>query len=298
MPRKQELESPSPPVQPLVVDIGIDLTHKEFQDNWKSVVRRAIDAGVHRIVLTGTTIESSKQSLKMAHEWYEMEGTPNLCATVGVHPYYADSYYDDTTLVQLKELLEDPLAVAVGECGLDYNKNFSSKSNQLRAFQEQVQLAHDMNYPIFAHEREAHSDFLNVLDEIRPPTSETQQHVSLPNIVVHCFTGTKEEALTYIQRGYFLSFAGTICKTGRGEHLRKLIPSLPLEKIMVETDAPYMVFKRKNQTKKQNKRKHSEPADCIYVAEQLSKLIDQPFEEVCNKTTQTAMEFFRLPAFQ
>jgi TatD DNase family protein len=282
-----------------VVDIGINLTNKAFRKNWKSVIRRAIDAGVQRIVLTGTSTQSSRESLRLAHEWYETEGTPNLCATVGIHPHDAKSWSDDnsndTTLEELKELLQDPLAVAVGECGLDYNRNFSSRSDQIRAFREQVKLAHELNYPIFVHEREAHGDLLRILDEIRSPTNKIIEPPPpppspsrvLPKIVVHCFTGTKEEALAYIQRGYYLGFTGTICKKERGAHLRKILPSLPLEKVMIETDAPYMGFK-KNQ-------RFSEPADCVDVAKQLSESIDRPFEEVCKTTTQTAMEFFRLP---
>ena len=282
--------------QPMVVDIGINITNKAFRKNWKDVIHRAINAGVYQIILTGTSIESSRESLRLANEWQETEGTPNLCATVGIHPHDAKSWKGASTVEELKELLEDPLAVAVGECGLDYNRNFSSKSEQLFAFREQIKLARDLNYPIFVHEREAHSDLLMVLDEIWPFKTQQQQQVLMPKIVVHCFTGTKEEASTYIQRGYYLGFTGTICKKERGEHLRKLLPSLPLKKVMVETDAPYMGFKQMvKQGSNKKKRRHSEPADCALVVEQLSDSINVPFEEVCRATSQTAMEFFQLP---
>mmetsp|Transcript_13456 Transcript_13456/g.31441 ORF Transcript_13456/g.31441 Transcript_13456/m.31441 type:complete len:293 (+) Transcript_13456:62-940(+) len=269
----------------VVVDIGINLTNKAFRNNWKSVIRRAIDVGVHRILLTGTSIQSSKESLRLAREWYEKEGTANLYATIGVHPHEAKSW-DDGSLQAMKEMLNDPFAVAVGECGLDYNRNFSSKPDQLRAFREQVRLAHDLNYPIFVHEREAYSDLIAVLDE----AESHHRSISPPKLVIHCFTGTKEEALTYIERGYYIGFTGTICKKERGAHLRELLPSLPLEKLMVETDAPYMGFK-----KDEGRRRHSsEPADCIDVAKELSKAIQHPFDEVCRATNKTSMDFFRI----
>lgn len=279
----EELQ-PQSPLQ--VVDIGINLTNKAFRKNWKEVVRRAIDAGVHRILLTGTSIESSRKSLEMAREWYETEGT-NLFVTVGVHPHEAKSWGKDSS-AKLRELLEDPFAVAVGECGLDYNRNFSSKTDQIRAFREQLELAHELNYPVFVHEREAHFDLLKVLDEIRP------QEEALSKIVVHCFTGTQEEALAYIERGYYLGFTGTICKKERGEHLRKILPALPLGRLMVETDAPYMGFKTKRNAGQKRNKSSSEPADCVDIARRLSESISRPFEEVCKATTETAMDFFRL----
>lgn len=287
-------QQPHSPIR--VVDIGINLTNKAFRNNWKDTIRRAIDAGVHRILLTGTSIESSRESLAMAREWYETEGgIPNLFATVGVHPHESKSWNEDSS-AELRKLLADPFAVAVGECGLDYNRNFSSKADQIRAFREQLELAQELRYPIFLHEREAHTDLIKVLDEIFPSerTTNGPQDTYQPKIVVHCFTGTQEEASTYIKRGYYLGFTGTICKKERGEHLRKLIRSLPLEKLMVETDAPYMGFKtkRKNGTKRNSR--CSEPADCIDVAKQLSESICQPFAEVCKTTTETAVEFFHL----
>jgi len=279
-----------------VVDIGINITHKALRPNWKDVVRRAVDAGVHKIVLTGTSVETSRESLALAHEWQNTEGTPNLVATVGVHPHEAKSW-NETTLGQLRELLEDPLAVAVGECGLDYHRNFSSNDDQILAFREQVRLAQTLGYPIFVHEREAHGDLLKVLDEV--VSSEGGKLAApLPKIVVHCFTGTQAEASTYISRGYYIGFTGTICKKERGEHLRALLPSLPLENLMVETDAPYMAFKTrtKGDKKQQRKRRHlSEPEDCVDVARQLSATLHRPFEEVCAATTRNANDFFRLP---
>jgi TatD DNase family protein len=265
-----------------VVDIGINLTHKTFRKHWKEVVQRALDAGVDRILLTGTSIRRSKENLAMAQEWLDDTGSSNLYVTVGIHPHDAKTWNKDgSTLKELKELLEHPLAVAVGECGLDFNRNFSSKHDQIHAFREQVKLARQLKKPLFVHEREAHQDLIQVLDKVQDEVQE-----DLPPIVVHCFTGTRDEALEYIRRGYYIGFTGTICKKDRGEPLRELLPEIPLDKIMIETDAPFMGFKKG--------RRSSEPADCVDVAQKLAETLNVPFSTVCCTTTANAIKFFNI----
>mmetsp|Transcript_14796 Transcript_14796/g.22412 ORF Transcript_14796/g.22412 Transcript_14796/m.22412 type:complete len:323 (+) Transcript_14796:107-1075(+) len=287
-----------------VVDIGVNLTHKSFKSNWRKFVRRAIEAGVETIILTGTSLESSRQCLDMAQQWYEETNQPNLFFTVGVHPHQAKTWSGDniysninddnddernststqSSMEEMRRMLQHPLAVAVGECGLDFNRNFSSKSEQRRAFRYQLTLALELNMPLFLHEREAHEEFIQIIDEQLAEERELRgRDLSLPPAVVHCFTGVKKEALCYIDRGYYIGFTGTICKEERGRTLRDIIPELPLEKLMVETDAPFMGFKG---------RKPSEPADCVDVARKLSEVIKVPFSTVCKTTTMNAMECF------
>jgi len=234
------------------------------------------------MVLTGTSIENSRQSLQMAQDWFDETGCANLYATVGIHPHDSKTW-SDTTLEEMKELLQHPLAVAVGECGLDYNRNFSSREDQIRAFREQVKLAIELKKPLFIHEREAHADLIRVLDEVKEDSGSSGE-LLLPTIVVHCFTGTKEEAFEYIQRGYYIGFTGTICKKERGAPLRDILPSIPLERIMVETDAPFMGFKKK--------KRFSEPADCVDVAKMIAATIDVPAVTVYDATTANAFRFF------
>lgn len=229
------------------------------------------------MILTGTSIESSRESLELAQQWLDETGSKNLYCTIGIHPHDAKTWTDSTTS-QMKELLHHPLAVSVGECGLDYNRNFSSREDQLHAFHEQVKLAIDVNKPLFVHEREAYDDVVKVFDEF--------DSNSLPPIVVHCFTGHKDEAMEYIRRGYYIGFTGTICKKDRGAQLRDLLPFIPLDKIMVETDAPFMGFVRG--------RRNSEPADCSNVAKKISEIMDIPFATVCEVTTSTTNTFFGL----
>jgi len=319
--KEKEKPSPSPspkssaPIEPAVrvIDIGINLTNKAFKKDWKNVIQRAVNAGVDRIILTGTSIKVSKESLKLAHEWYDETGIPNLYVTIGIHPHDAKSWNEKTTLQEMKKLLlNDPLAIAIGECGLDYNRNFSTKKEQIHAFRNQVQLAYDLqqdnNYPIFIHEREAHTELIRILDQLRKENENKQE----PKIVIHCFTGTREEAMEYISRGYYIGLTGMICKTERGALLRDEILSnnntIPLERIMIETDAPWMGFKTRmpennpnvvgdgRKTKpKRRMMTSSEPIDCIDIAKKLSETINISFEEVCETTTNNAMEFFNIP---
>ena len=264
-----------------VVDIGVNLTHRAFRKHWRNVVQRAIDAGVTKLILTGTSISGSKECLELCQTWLDETGTKNLFATVGVHPHDAKTWNNEHSYNEMKEMLTShPLAVAVGECGLDFNRNFSTPDDQIHAFREQVKLAVELDMPLFLHEREAHADLIKILDEIEEEVD------ALPPIVVHCFTGIKEEAMEYIARGYYIGFTGTICKKERGVSLRAMLPSIPLEKIMVETDAPFMGFQRG--------RKSSEPADCIDVARKLAETIDIEFSSVCETTTASALEFFRV----
>ncbi len=271
-----------------VIDIGVNLTNRAFGSHWREVVQRAIDAGVDKILLTGTSMLSSRKSLEMAQQWYEETNTKNLFCTVGVHPHDAKRWTDDTC-TEMINLLEHPLAVSVGECGLDYNRNFSSKETQRHAFRQQIRIAVQTNMPMFLHEREAHEDLIQILDEeleFLKQRSKEGENVSLPPIIVHCFTGTREEAMSYIDRNYFIGFTGTICKQQRGEPLRLMLPELPLNKLMIETDAPFMGFKKG--------RKRSEPADCIDVAKKLSESLNEPLKSVCKATYRNTVDFFKL----
>eukprot|EP00984_Skeletonema_dohrnii_P009797 scaffold3771_cov110-Skeletonema_dohrnii-CCMP3373.AAC.1 len=236
-----------------VVDIGVNLTHRAFRKHWRNVVQRAIDAGVTKLVLTGTYIQGSEECLGLCQTWFEETGAKNLYATVGVHPHDAKTWNDEQSYAQMKTMLSHPLAVA-------------------------VKLAVELNMPLFLHEREAHNELVKVLDEAEAG--------SLPPIVVHCFTGTKVEAMEYIQRGYYIGFTGTICKKERGAPLREMLTSIPLERVMVETDAPFMGFKKG--------RKSSEPADCIEVARKLAETVDMTFSTVCEKTTTNAVDLFQI----
>lgn len=263
------------------VDIGINVTSKQMRKRWKGIVKRAVEEGVTRIVLTGTSLACSRKNQDIIDEWELISKKGKLFCTVGIHPHDAKTFVveKNETIEEMKKLIarRKQIVCAVGECGLDYNRMFSTKEEQLRAFREQVKLACELSLPIFVHEREAHEDLVSVLDTFP----------KLPPVVVHCFTGSLEEAKRYVDMGFHIGFTGTICKFKRGEALRNIVTKLPLDRIMIETDAPWMGFVKG--------RRFSEPADVALVAKKISSLLGITPQQFARTTTTTARRFFRLP---
>jgi TatD DNase family protein len=263
------------------VDIGINLHNKQMLKTWRKQVQRAHDANVTTIILTGTSIQCSSSSLKLAEAFQTKKpsnmNNMHLYCTVGIHPHDAKLFRGDKTIQTLRSLLQHPLAVAVGECGLDYNRNFSTPSQQLLSFEEHIKLACELKKPLFIHEREAHEDVVALLN--------TYLH-QLPPVVIHCFTGSAAEAQTYLSMGFYIGFTGTICKFERGKPLRDLLPTVPLERIMLETDAPFMGFVKG--------RRESEPKDVALVAAKVAEVLGVDVAMVREITTANAKSFFNI----
>ena len=233
-----------------LVDIGVNGTSKQFKRDWPAVARRACEAGVRTMVLTGCSVKGSREALGLARSTHG--GGCVVLSTAGVHPHDAKSC-DEGTLAALRELASAPHVVAVGECGLDFNRNFSPRDVQLRWFAAQVDLAIELGMPLFVHEREAHAALLSVLEPrmLPPPAAaaaggaggaKAKAAATFPvPLVVHCFTGSAVEAARYVELGFHLSFAGTVCMPRRGRHLREtVLLAVPVGRLMLETDAPFM----------------------------------------------------------
>ena len=264
-----------------LVDIGINVHNKQMLKTWREQIQRAVDANVTTILLTGTSLKCSSDSINLAETYLSEKqndiSSLSLYCTVGIHPHDAKSFQGEKTIDALRNLLEHPLAVAVGECGLDYNRNFSTPAQQLLCFEEHVKLACELQMPLFVHEREAHRDLVMILQKYRE---------QLPPVVIHCFTGTAEEAAAYIDMGFYLGFTGTICKHERGKLLREMLPNIPLYKIMLETDTPFMGFVKG--------RRQSEPRDVVGIASKIAEVLNIDFETVCKVTTENSKTFFRI----
>lgn len=271
---------------PRLIDIGMNLTHGRFRNHWREVVQRAIDSGVDRLILTGTCLESSRRSIEMIRTWVKEGRGPNLFVKIGVHPHNAKIFGPDTASI-MREMIEanKDIVVAVGECGLDYNRNFSTPEQQLFALQEQLKLACELQMPLFCHEREAYQDFMMTVEKVRHEMNV--KSLPLPPLVVHCFTGEEYEAMTYIQAGFFIGVTGFVCMLGRGSNLRTFLPKIPLDRLMLETDAPFMNFKKKPH-------RYSEPADVVGVAAKVSEVLGISHEDCCRATTNNASNFFGL----
>jgi TatD DNase family protein len=267
---------PAPP--PQLIDIGVNLTHRSFANDWEAVVDRAAAAGVAPLILTGTSLRGSQAAADLARR-----RPGRLFSTAGVHPHDARNC-TPATLTTLRELVALPEVVAIGECGLDYNRDFSPRPVQDRWFVAQVELACDLRLPLFLHERDAYARFMALL---------TPYQAMLPPAVVHCFTGSAAELDAYLDFGCYIGITGWICDERRGRHLRDLVSRIPLNRLMLETDAPFLT-PRTIQPPPAHGR--NEPALLPAVLTAVAAALGRPPAEVAAATTATAHAFFNLPA--
>jgi len=259
-----------------LIDIGCNLTHDSFDRDRAEVIEAAQAAGVTRMVVTGASEDGSVKALRLARQWPGI-----LSGTAGVHPHLAADFTDDTASV-LAELHKDELVKAVGECGLDYFRDFSPRPAQRRAFERQLELAVDCGKPVFLHQREAHADFLAILKEFRP---------SLGAMVVHCFTDTREALQDYLALDCHIGITGWICDERRGHHLKDFVSTIPSDRLMIETDAPYL---KPRDLRPKVKSHRNEPQWLPWIASTLAACRGVSPIQLAEETSATAKAFFGL----
>lgn len=266
-----------------LIDIGANLTHESFDHDRNAVLQRAREAGVVLQVITGASREHSPMALRLA------QAHPGeLFATAGVHPHHATEYTDECD-AEMRALHAHPEVVAVGECGLDYFRDFSPRPAQRRAFERQLQIAADMavdgvSKPLFLHQRDAHDDFMAMMKNFDG---------RLGPAVVHCFTGTKKELFDYLDQDWHIGITGWLCDERRGLHLRELVPSIPANRLMIETDSPYLLPRT---VKPQPSHRRNEPMYLAHIVAELARDRGEDVDATAAATTATARAFFRLPA--
>lgn len=257
----------------MLIDIGVNLTDKRFGDDRDAVIARARAAGVGGLILTGTKLAVSRDALSLA------EAHDGLHATAGVHPHDAKTWTAETAAA-LRALL-DRGAVAVGECGLDYDRDFSPRPQQRAAFEAQLELAIDTGKPAFMHERDAHDDFVAIWKAHQPPAGG----------VVHCFTGGPDAAEAYLELGLHLGITGWLCDERRGDGLRAAVTRIPLDRLLLETDAPYLTPR---DLRPRPKRGRNEPAFLPHIAEAVARLRGEPVATVIEAATANTRRLFGL----
>ncbi|MDX1512285.1 MAG: TatD family hydrolase [Gammaproteobacteria bacterium] len=260
-----------------LVDIGANLGHESFRKDRDAVIRRAREAGVTQIVVTGASEEESKVAREIAAQHPGV-----LFATAGVHPHLAREW-SRSVESSIRELAEKSQVVAVGEAGLDFNRDFSPRDRQCEAFEAQLALAAELHLPVFMHERDAHARFVEIL---RPWRNR------IPRAVIHCFTGTADELDAYLDLDLHVGITGWICDERRGLHLRDLVSRVPLERLMLETDAPYLLPR---DLKPRPKTRRNEPMYLRHILDTVAACIGESGEAVARATTETARRFFDLP---
>jgi TatD DNase family protein len=259
-----------------LIDIGVNLAHDSFDADRDAVMARARSAGVKQMVVTGSTVEATRKAIELS-----ALQTGALFATAGVHPHHAADLTPES-LPALLALAQASHVVAVGECGLDYFRDFSPRDLQRRAFGWQLELAKATGKPVFLHQRDAHDDFIAILRE----------H-GIRHGVAHCFTAGEKERDAYLELGLHIGITGWINDERRGLHLREVVKGIPADRLLVETDAPYLLPR---DIRPAPKSRRNEPAFLPCVVRAIAAARGEPAETVAGNTTGAARKLFGLPA--
>ena len=261
-----------------LIDIGANLTHESFHHDFDAVLARARHAGVMQMLVTGAARASSEQALALARAHPGV-----LYATVGVHPHHALDYDADTEAA-LRALLREPEVRAVGETGLDYYRNYAPRAAQLRTFEQQLALAAELGMPLFLHQREAHDDFIALLRSARD---------RVPAAVVHCFTDNGAALRDYLDLDCHIGITGWLCDERRGLHLRELVRTIPAQRLLIETDAPYLLPRS---VRPQPAHRRNEPMYLAHILAELARDRGEDIAQTARQTSANARAVFGLPA--
>ncbi|MEO8017722.1 MAG: TatD family hydrolase [Pseudomonadota bacterium] len=258
-----------------LIDIGANLAHDSFDADRDAVIQRATHAGVAQMVVTGSSEASIRKAIALSQSHPGV-----LFATAGVHPHHAVDLTADT-LPALQELARDARVVAVGECGLDYFRDLSPRDLQRRAFSWQLELAATTDKPVFLHQRDAHDDFIASLREHRVTRG-----------VAHCFTAGEKERDDYLELGLYIGITGWINDERRGLHLREVVKGITADRLLIETDAPYLMPR---DIKPAPKTRRNEPAYLPYVVRAIATARGESVESVAAASTANARRLFGIP---
>ncbi|MDF3829881.1 MULTISPECIES: 3'-5' ssDNA/RNA exonuclease TatD [unclassified Pseudocitrobacter] len=256
-------------------DIGVNLTSSQFSHDRDDVIARAQAAGVSGMLLTGTNRHESEEAQQLAQRF------AGCWSTAGVHPHDSSSWNTEVD-ASIRKLAQQPEVVAIGECGLDFNRNFSTPAEQEAAFSAQLALAAELSMPVFMHCRDAHARFLDLLD----PWLD-----KLPGGVLHCFTGTREEMQACVDRGLYIGITGWVCDERRGLELRELLPFIPAERLMIETDAPYLLPR---DLSPKPKSRRNEPAFVTHILTQIAHWRGEEAQWLASVTDNNVKTLFNI----
>lgn len=247
-------------------DVGANLANKVFHEDIDDVIKRALATGVATIDVTGTDLQSSHQALLIATKY-----RGQIFGTVGIHPHAAKEFTKQTQS-ELEQMLNSPLVSMCGEMGLDYDRNYSTPEQQRYAFDAQLDLAEHVNKPLFLHNRAAFKDFIFIMD----------RRNFWNRSIVHCFTGTKNEAQTYLDRGAYIGITGWLLDDRRNKSLLEAMEAIPLERVLLETDAPYLTPSNNSKVRKNR----NEPANLPLIAEKIAEIYSTTTTHIQSITNQ------------
>lgn len=258
------------------IDIGVNLTNKRFDKDRTQVIQDAESNGVVKQIITGTNLNESQQAYRLTQDY-----PARLYSTAGCHPHDAKNFTAEH-LQQISKLLAHPQVVAVGECGLDFNRNFSPESQQIDVFEQQLELAVTVQKPLFLHERDAFEQQYEMLQSYMP---------KIKGAVVHCFTGSKEQLIAYLELGCSIGITGWICDERRGGPLRDIIHLIPDDRLMLETDAPYLTPRSLRPKPKSSR---NLPQYLPHIAETVAQLRGTELASLSKQCLLNTKQFFGL----
>ncbi len=263
--------------KPELIDIGVNLTNAAFHKDLPDVIRRASEQGVRRLIVTGTDVEESRLAYQLTQQYPQQ-----LYATAGIHPHDAKSATPDDWR-ELAELAQYPSVVALGECGLDFNRDYSPRPVQEAVFTRQLELAAELKMPVFLHERDANARFIAILKDYRD---------ALPGAVLHCFTGSASDLKACLELDLHIGVTGWICDERRGGELLNLVKDIPANRLMLETDAPYLLPRS---LKPKPKSRRNEPCYLPHVAATVAAARGEDLALLLSSSQRVTEQFFNLP---
>lgn len=273
---------------PGLTDIGVNLMSPAFDRDRETVLAGAEAAGVQALIISGCSITDSIQAAVFAARIADSAAQRRVVcrSSAGVHPHNARNW-DTAALDQLRELCASDMAAviaAIGECGLDYNRGFSPPQAQRQCFAEQLALAAELGKPVFLHERDAFSDFEAILRQYRP---------ALSGAVVHCFTGSAEELEACLGLDCYIGITGWVCDERRGSHLIPLLSQIPADRLLLETDAPYLLPRNLPRSMR-GKSGRNEPRFLPHIAAFIAGILGKTPEQLAEETGANAARLFNL----
>ena len=259
-----------------LIDIGANLTHDSFNDDLDDILTSAKARRIETLIVTGASLQGSSDALELARNY-----PGELFATAGIHPHHAEEM-NQPGLAQLRRLAKAPEVRAIGETGLDFFRDFSPRPQQISSFEAHIELAIETGLPMFLHERDSHPVFRDVLAPHRD---------QLSNVVVHCFTGESDALHAYLDLDCYIGITGWIYDERRGAHLIPLLEEIPENRLMIETDAPYLLPRT---IRPKPKSRRNEPRYLTYVCQFIADSLKVSYEQIASQTTSNARQFFSL----
>ena len=258
-----------------IADIACNFTSERFDKDLDEVINRAIANKITKFGLICSRMSDLNKLLRIYEQY-----SKNMFYTIGVHPHHANEINDDY-LKKLKDEITTNNPHAIGETGLDFFRNLSTYEEQIYAFEEQIKIAIDTNKPLFLHQRDSHEDFIKILRKYSSDISKA---------VVHCFTGTQEQLDDYLELDFYIGVTGWICDEKRNVELRKTIKNIPLEKLMIETDCPYLIPKNLVEKPKNNR---NEPSNLNHIINEIAELMEIDIDILRKQTFVNTINYFK-----